>query len=252
MTEPEGAVCATPDWVRGLRLLVTGAAGVLGRALVEEAVRQGASVVATGREPTISSVTLPDGVRRIAADLSNTGECRALVHRAAEELGGLDVLINNAAWLTSRRIAELQEDDLERAWAVNVRAPVVLTQEAASILEQSLHPAVINVVSAAGVTGGVAPVSAYAMTKAALIVFTKAAAREFGPRGIRVVAVSPPTMESQMQAALDSEFRSSVRGMSALGRVPDVREAALVTLFAASPYAAALTGTTIDATATAT
>jgi 3-oxoacyl-[acyl-carrier protein] reductase len=252
MTDPERVTRTSPDWVSGLRILVTGAAGVLGRALVEEAVRQGASVAATGREPTISSVVLPDGVRRIAADLSDTGACRALIHRAAEELGGLDVLINNAAWLTSRRIADLDEDDLDRAWAVNVRAPVVLTQEAAPILEKSIHPVVINVVSAAGVSGGVAPVSAYAMTKAALIVFTKAAAREFGPRGIRVVSVSPPTMESQMQAALDSEFRKSVRGMSALGRVPEVREAALITLFAASPYAAALTGTTIDATATGT
>lgn len=239
----------TGDWVRGLRIVITGAAGVFGVGLVEEAVRQGAHVVATGREPTISAARLPDGVNRIAADLADPKQCRDLVTRAADVLGGIDVLINNAALLTNRLIVDLDESDLESSWAVNVRAPVLLTQRAVPFLERSTAASVINVVSAAGVTGGVAPVSAYAMSKAALIVFTKAAARELGPRGIRVVAVSPPTMESQMQSALDMEFRKTVRSMSVLGRVPTVEEAARVTLFAASPHAAALTGTMIDVTA---
>jgi NAD(P)-dependent dehydrogenase (short-subunit alcohol dehydrogenase family) len=238
--------------VRGLRIVITGAAGVFGRGLVADAARQGAAIVATGREPTIRSAEFTPGVRRIAADIADPGECRLLIQRAAEELGGLDVLVNNAAWLLNARIAELTESDLERAWAVNVRAPVILTQEAAKYMERSPSAAVVNVVSTAGFTGGVAPVSAYAMTKAALIVFTKSAAREFGPRGIRVLAVSPPTMESQMQGSLDADSRERVRSMSALGRVPTVDEAARVTLFAASPYAGAITGTVIDATATGT
>lgn len=237
------------ECVRGLRMLITGAAGVFGLGLVAEAAKQGASVVATGREPSISSVSLPDGVLRIPADLAEPGQCAELVRRTVKELGGLDVLINNAAVLTNRRIVDLDEADLGRSWAVNVRAPVLLTQAAVPTLEKSASGVVVNVVSTAGVTGGVAPVSAYAMSKAALIVFTKAAAREFGPRGIRVLAVSPPTMDSQMQAALDAESRSNVRGLSAFGRVPTVEEAVRVTLFVASPYAGALTGTTIDATA---
>lgn len=245
-----GAVGDHPaDWVKGLRIVVTGAAGALGRGLVEEAIRQGATVVATGRDPGISRVRLPPAARRIVADLSDGSQCRSLVDRAAAELGGLDVLINNAAVLTHRRIVDLNETDLLDSWAVNVRAPVLLTQAAVRFLDRSESPVVINVVSGAGITGGVAPVSAYAMTKAALIVFTKAAAREFGPRGIRVLAISPPTLESQMQAALDDESRRAVRSMNVLGRTFGVEEAARLTLFMASPYAAVMTGATVDATA---
>ena len=64
------------DWVSGLRMLVTGAAGAMGRGLVEEAVRQGASVVATGREPSLGAAELPDAAIRIAADLADPAACR--------------------------------------------------------------------------------------------------------------------------------------------------------------------------------
>lgn len=251
MDADTAAGLAPQAWVRGLKMLVTGAAGTFGRGLVDAAIAQGAAVAAAGREPTLSTAELPEGAVRIAADLSDPAACRALVREAAEALGGLDVVINNAALLVRSPIADLTESDLERTWAVNVRAPVLLTQEAIPFLEHSAAAAVVNVVSTAGVTGGVAPVSAYAMTKAALIVFTKSAAREFGPRGIRVLALSPPTMESQMQAALDAESRSQVRALSALGRLPEVEEAARVTLFVASPYASAITGTVVDATGVA-
>ena len=237
-----------PDWVRGLRIVITGAAGVLGNGLVEEASRQGALVVATGREPRISDTAFPAGVRVIPADVADASACRLLIEQAADSLGGIDVLINNAAVLTSCRIIDLDEAELERSWAVNLRAPVLLTQAAIPFLEASPAPVVVNIVSSAGFTGGVAPVSAYAMTKAALIVFTKSAAREFGRRGIRVVAVSPPTMESQMQAALDDESRRTVRGANVLGRLFDVVEAARLVLFLASPYGSTVTGTTVDGT----
>lgn len=237
-----------PDWAEGLRVVVTGAAGTLGRAIVEEAVLQGATVVASGRDPALSAASLPKAAKRVVADLSRPEECRLLIERAHAELGGIDVLVNNAAVLTHRRIVDLELGDLEQSWAVNVRAPVLLTQAAIPVLSESPSPVVINIVSGAGITGGVAPVSAYAMSKAALIVFTKAAARELGPLGIRVVAVSPPTLESQMQAALDDESRRLVRSMNVLGRPFEATEAARLVLFVASPRASVITGTMIDAT----
>lgn len=244
-----GEMTSAPDWVRGKRLLITGAAGLLGLALVEEAVRQGATVAATGREPRLSRTMFPAGVHAIAADLVDPGQCGPLVDRAAEALGGLDVLVNNAAVLVRRRFAELSLDDLEQAWAVNLRAPALLMQAARPYLERGSAPAIVNVVSTAGISGGVARVSAYGMTKAGLIVLTKAVAREFGPRGIRVNCVSPPTLDSRMQASLSDEERETVHRMNVLGRPAELREIALATLFLASPYASFITGTTIDASA---
>lgn len=233
----------------GRRLLITGAAGTLGKGLVEEAIRQGAIVAASGRHPKIEQAVFPPTVKVLPADISDPRACAELPGQAAEALGGLDTLINNAAVLVRRTFMELTQEDLDQCWAVNSRAPALLAQAAVPFLEMGVNPSIINVVSTAGFNGGVAPVSAYAMTKAALIVLSKALARELGPRGIRVNCLSPGTLESQMQTALDPESRQKVRSMNVLGRPLDVSEVARATLFLAGDGASAVTGATLDATA---
>jgi NAD(P)-dependent dehydrogenase (short-subunit alcohol dehydrogenase family) len=213
-------------------------------------VRQGALVAGTGREPTISAITFPHGVAVIDADLADPAECRSLIGRAVDALGGLDVLINNAAVLVRRDFAELSLSDFDRAWEVNLRAPVLLMQAAREELERSASPAIINVVSTAAFDGGIDHVAPYAMTKAGLVTVTKSVAKEYGPLGIRVLCLSPPAIESQMRTHLTDEVRERARNSSLLRRTADVREVALVTLFAASPYASFVTGTTVDVTAT--
>jgi 3-oxoacyl-[acyl-carrier protein] reductase len=249
---PPRAAPDLPDvyWVEGLRILVMGAAGALGRALVEEAVRQGALVAATGREPTISEVNFPDGVAVLDADLADPEECRSLIGRTVDALGGLDVLVNNAAVLVRRDFSDLSLADFDNSYAVNLRAPVLLMQAAREDLERSAAPAIINVISTAAFDGGVDHVAAYAMTKAGLVTVTKSVAKEYGPLGIRVLCLSPPAVESQMRTQLTDEVRERIRNSSLLRRTADVREVALVTLFAASPFASFVTGTTVDVTAT--
>jgi NAD(P)-dependent dehydrogenase (short-subunit alcohol dehydrogenase family) len=246
----ENAAPELPDvnWVSGLRILVTGAAGAMGRGVVEEAVRQGASVAATGREPSLGAAELPAAAVRIVADLADPDECSALPGRAAEALGGLDVLINNAAVLVRRAFAELTLDNLEQTWRVNLRAPVLLMQAARPYLEQSRAPAIINVISGAAFNGGVDRVAPYAMSKAGLVTVTKSVAKEYGPLGIRVLALSPPSMESQMRTLLSPEVDARVRTFALLGRTAEMREVALTTLFAASPYASFMTGSVVDVT----
>jgi NAD(P)-dependent dehydrogenase (short-subunit alcohol dehydrogenase family) len=236
------------DWVAGLRILVTGAAGVLGKALAEEAARQGAAVAATGREPAIGAASFSEGIAVLPADLADPAECAALIPRAADVLGGLDVLVNNAAVLVRRDFSDLSLDDFETAWAVNLRAPVLLMQAARAPLERSSSAAIVNVISTAAFNGGVDHVAPYAITKAGLVAATKAVAKEYGPLGIRVVSLSPPAIESQMRTNISDEVRERVRSLSLLGRTADLREVALVTLFAASPYASFVTGATVDVT----
>jgi NAD(P)-dependent dehydrogenase (short-subunit alcohol dehydrogenase family) len=242
---------ADERWLSGLRVLVTGAAGVLGRALVEEADRRGADVVATGRHPNIDTAPLPDAAIRVAADLRDPDDCRRLVHEAARHLGGLDIVVNNAATLVRRSFRELELDDLEAAWEVNLRAPALIMQESFEYLRKAAAPSIVNVVSTAGVNGGIATVSAYGMSKAGLIVLTKAVAREYGPHGIRVFALSPPSLDSEMQRSLPEEFRERVRSMNVLGRLAPPEDVARFTLLTASGAGGLVTGTMVDLTATA-
>ena len=246
-------VSATGDvrWLSGLRILVTGAAGALGQALVVEADHRGATVVASGRSPTIDEAMLPEAAIRVAADLREPEECRRLVHEAARRLGGIDIVVNNAATLVRKEFRQLELDDLEAAWQVNLRAPALIMQESFEYLRSAAAPAIVNVVSTAGVSGGVATVSAYAMSKAGLIVLTKAVAREYGPHGIRVFALSPPSLDSQMQRSLPEADRARVRAMNALGRPAEPEEVARATLLAASGLGGLVTGTLVDLTATA-
>jgi NAD(P)-dependent dehydrogenase (short-subunit alcohol dehydrogenase family) len=238
-------------WLSGLRVLITGAAGVLGRALVTEADVRGASVVATGRRPNIDTAPLPEAAIRVAADLRRPDDCRRLVHEAARHLGGLDIVVNNAATLVRRKFLELELDDLEAAWEVNLRAPALIMQESFEYLRKAEAPSIVNVVSTAGVNGGIATVSAYGMSKAGLIVLTKAVAREFGPHGIRVFALSPPSIDSEMQRSLPAEYRERVRSMNVLGRLAPPEEVARFTLLTASGAGGLVTGTMVDLTATA-
>lgn len=238
------------SFVAGLRILITGAAGLFGHALVLEAARQGAAVAATGREPSISAASFPPGVEVLAADLAEPAACETLVAKAATVLGGLDVLINNAAVLTRCEFADLSLEDLDRAWAVNLRAPILLMQAAQPHLARSPSGAILNVVSTAAFDGGRDHVAPYAMTKAGLVVATKAIAKEFGPLGIRVLCISPPTMLSQMHPNLTDDGRERAAGYNAFRRLAGMDEVTVITLFAASPHASFLTGTTLDLTGT--
>ena len=239
------------QWLAGLRVLVTGAAGVLGRALVSEADHRGAAVVAAGRNPTIEAADLPQAAYRLAADLRDPAACRQLVHDAARLLGGLDIVVNNAATLVRREFRELEQDELDAAWEVNLRAPALIMQESFEYLRHGTSPAIVNVVSTAGVSGGVATVSAYGMSKAGLIVLSKAVAREYGPFGIRVFALSPPSLDSEMQRSLPEAFREKVRAMNVLGHLPPPEDVARYTLLTASGLGGLVTGTMVDLTATA-
>ena len=156
--------------------------------------------------------------------------------------------MNNAAVLVRRPFAELEPDDFEQAWRVNLRAPILLMQAARPYLERSAAPVIINVISTAAFNGGVDRVAPYAMSKGGLVAVTKSIAKEYGPLGIRVLALSPPSMASQMRKDLSPEIEDVVRAASLLRRTADMREVALATLFAASPYASFMTGSTVDVT----
>lgn len=165
----------------GRRVLVTGAGVGIGQAIARELAADGASVC----EHTSSSPPGPHGVS-VRGDLSSAEECRRVVDEAADLLGGLDGLVNNAGVTTEVSFEEMTADELEGLWRLNFAGYYLCAQRAIS------HGArtIVNVSSVHG-RAGLPGHSAYAATKGAIDAWTRALAVELAPRGVRVVAVAP-------------------------------------------------------------
>ena len=233
--------------------LVTGAGRGIGRAIAQELAAQGARLIVND--------ILPDHVRQVVealqasgreavgmvADVSNRLAVEDLVQRGREQWGRVDILVNNAGVEPHRTILEMSEWDWDRTLSVNLKGPFLLTQAVAPIMREGGGGVIVNIASTAGRAHGLSDRAAYVASKTGLVGFTKEAARELAPYGIRVNAVCPGIIETEMTAALRREPEQMQRWLSEipqhrLGRPEDV--VGLV-LFLCSPAAGYITGQAI-------
>ncbi len=182
----------------GSTVLVTGATSGIGRAVAVSLAGRGAHVLVGGRDAdrgdaVVSTIRRAGGKADfLAADLGDAGAVRALAREAIDiGSGHVDVLVNNAAeYPAPAPTADIHDDDFDSVYAVNVRAPLLLVAELAPAMATRGHGAIVNVLSMVarfGMTG----FALYGSTKAALMSLTRTWAAEYGPRGVRVNAVSP-------------------------------------------------------------
>ena len=227
----------------GRKALVTGAAGGIGRAIVSRLRRDGAKVIGTDRHEA-------EGL--IAGDLTDADFCDALPSQAAERLGGLDVVVNNAGIITRGPITEATDTDFARTMAINVEAPFRICRAAIPIMAAAGGGAIVNLSSCWGVHPGPAhPV--YVMSKAAVASLTRCLGLDHAHQGIRVNAVCPnevntPMLRTGFEArGLDPE--RAIENLNAsvpLGRVAEPEDIADVVAFLASADARYMCGALLE------
>lgn len=226
----------------GKRVLVTGGTRGIGRATVEAFHGLGATVAVNGTtaEGVAKAIAAIGGGKRLVpapGDLATVAACRRVVEGAVSAMGGLDVLVNNAGLGDDCPIDEVDEAFWERMTAVNLRAPLFCAKFAAPALRQSKGN-IVNVASMLGVIGGPAGTTVYATTKGGLVNMTRVLALELAPDGVRVNALCPGWILTDM-IRHDNEQQGGalfkeIERTAPLARVGTVEECAGSILYLAS------------------
>jgi NAD(P)-dependent dehydrogenase (short-subunit alcohol dehydrogenase family) len=233
----------------GRRALITGAARGIGAEIASSFRREGAEIALLDIEvDRLSHTAAALGARAYRVDLADVESTRAVVGRAIDELGGLEILVNNAGILKMAPLLEIDPNDWDLTFAVNVRAMLVTIQVAAKAMIPAGRGAIINMASMGGKVGG--PNQAhYAASKAAVISLTQVAAKELGPYGITVNCICPGYVLTEMGAATRTE--AMVKEWSAkspLGRLAEPSDVANMAVFLASDEASYCTGQAMNVT----
>lgn len=238
--------------LQGKRALVTGASRGIGAAIALELADKGADVAITyeraaDRAQEVVKAIEAKGRKAIAiqADSSDPAAIKRSVDAAVEALGGLDILVNNAAIALYASIAEIGVDQIDALLNVNVRGPVLTSQAAIAHLKQGGRIISIGSAGAERIVGEGATL--YYMTKSALHSFTRGLARKLGARDITVNLVQPGSTDTEMNPA-NGDFADFQRSLIPLGRFGEPRDVAAAVAFLASPAARQITGTilTVD------
>lgn len=241
------------DGLDGAVALVTGAAGGLGRAIVEQLHGAGARIVAEDIAPEVAELEHADGsIVALVGDVALSVTAERAVALAQERFGRLDVLVNNAGRVLFRAITDTSDDEWDGLIASNARGAFVHSRTALPALERTGAGAIVNIASISGLVG-LRDQVAYCMTKGAVVELTRALAVDYAARGVRVNAIAPGAIGTSLlldplreMGDLD-EMLEMVAGHHPMARISSPAEIAEVVCFLASPRASFMTGAIVAA-----
>jgi 3-oxoacyl-[acyl-carrier protein] reductase len=232
--------------------LVTGAGRGIGHAVALALAAEGARVAvnysrsAEAAEQTVAQIAEAGGTAiALQADVANAEAVNALVTRTVETFGGLDILINNAGITRDKLLLRMTEEDWDSVLDTNLKGAFLCAKAVAPILVKQRSGVIVNVGSVVGRVGGAGQAN-YSAAKAGLIGLTKSLAKELGGRNVRVNAVAPGFIETEMTAVLKPEYRELILKQIPLGRFGAAEDVAKVVTFLCSQDAAYIQGEVIS------
>ena len=230
-------------------VLITGASRGIGAYAARAFAAEGYKVAVNYFKSENEAISLANEIGGIAvkADVSDPLQAEELVKKTLENFGHIDVLVNNAAIaLTQKVICDVGADEWDRLFAVNVRGVFNCTKAVLDSMITRQNGKIINISSVWGITGGSCEV-AYSASKAAVIGFTKALAKETAPSRITVNCIAPGVIKTDMNAHLSEQDYAALKEETPLGRIGTPQDIAGAMLFLASPAADFITGQVITA-----
>ena len=229
-----------------MRILITGGSRGIGEACVRAFCQRGDSVAFlyhTSHERA-KALALETGAIAIAADVANAESATAATQDAIAQLGGIDVLVNNAGVSQIKLFSDIADEDWRKVIDTNLSGAFYTSREVSRAMVAQHFGRIINIGSMWGKVGASCEVH-YSASKAGLRGLTMALAKELGPSGITVNCIEPGVIDTEMNAALDESTRKELCESTPLCRIGSVEEVAAVVCFLASDEASFITGQVI-------
>ena len=233
-------------------VLVTGGSRRIGKEVAEIYAENGYDVVIN----YVSDRTDVEGIKKefeekkvkcllIKADVSNSEDVEKMIEEAIKEFGKIDVLVNNAGITRDTLLMRMSEEDFDKVIEINLKGTYLVTKQVTKYMMKKRQGSIINLASVVGVVGNAGQAN-YAASKAGIIGFTKSIAKELASRNIRVNAVAPGFIETDMTNILKDEVKENIGNQIPLKRMGTAREVAEVIYFLGTDKSSYITGQVIN------
>lgn len=238
--------------LEGKTAIVTGGTRGIGRAIVLELAGQGADVAFTYVKSADQAKALEDEIRKngtrvmaVQSDSSDFNQSKQMINDVIKGFGRVDVLVNNAGITRDKALMMMSEEDWRRVIDTNLTGVFNCTRAVIVPMMKQKSGSIINITSVSGVVGMAGQVN-YSSSKAGIIGFTKALAKEVARYGMTVNAVAPGFIETEMVEKLDKKYLEEMLKLVPMGRIGKAEEVARVVLFLVSDAARYITGQVLN------
>lgn len=238
--------------LKGKTAIVTGASRGIGKAIVLKLAKLGANVVINYRNNEEKAEELLREIEsygtkaiKVKCDVSKFDETKLLIDKTLETFGSIDILVNNAGITRDNLLIRMKETDFDLVLDTNLKGTFNTIKHVSKIMLKQRSGSIINISSISGVIGNIGQVN-YSASKAGVIGLTKSAARELAQRGVRVNAIAPGFIETDMTDKLPEDVKKKMLENTPLNRFGKPEEIADVVVFLASDMSSFVTGQIIN------